>query len=162
MNAKRLCFIDTKPFADANLWTLGWEENWKDLKRILAPVTDMEFAVTDLESRLRIDDVRRRFDSSKSASARMILHVILDTKAPDKKGMADIAEMVLSIGVDPDLPSSRLWRPSHIVGQGGLPELVSTIFTCRPDMTARNNYNYDTPLQAAQRLYVSYTGRMRV
>ena len=155
MNAKKLCFLDTKPFADADLWMIGLEQNWEDLKRILAPVTGMEFAVTHLKSRLLIDDIRRRFDSSEDDGGRMILHEILLSNASDKKGMADIAEMVLSVGVDPDLAQNESWRPSHIVGCNAIPELVSTIFACRPSMTALNP-NKDTPLEAARKQeYVS-------
>lgn len=140
--------LDTSPFTDENLWELGLEKNWKELKRILAPVTGNDFAVTELKHRLIIDDIRRRFDSSKTKDGRTILEKILMSKAADKKEMADVAELILSIGINPDVPNAYGWRPSHIVGQEALVELAPTIFACRPDMTALNA-NKHTPLMAA-------------
>jgi hypothetical protein len=146
--------LNTHPFAEADLWQLGLEKNWEKLKKILAPVTNNTFAVTELKHRLLIDNIRRRFDSSKDSRGYTILGTILNTKAADKKRMADVADLVLSVGVHPDLPGINTWRPAHIVGEEALVELVSTIFACRPDMTALNS-NGRTPLTASQGRYVS-------
>jgi hypothetical protein len=155
MNSAMPEALDTNPFADSDLWQLGLEQNWSELKRILAPITDSNpFAVTDLKYRLLIDDIRRRFDSSKDSWGHTILGVILRTNAADKRRMADVADLVLSLGVHPDLASVRLWRPSHVVGGRALVELVPTIFACRPDMAAVNG-NDCTPLEASQSTYVS-------
>jgi hypothetical protein len=61
------------------------------LKKILAPLTSSEFAVTDLKHRLLIDDIRRRFDASKDSEGYAILAKILHANAADKKQMADVA-----------------------------------------------------------------------
>ncbi len=134
MNSAMPEALDTNPFADSDLWQLG--------------------AVTELKYRLLIDDIRRRFDSSKDSWGHTILGVILRTNAADKRRMADVADLVLSLGVHPDLASVRLWRPSHVVGGRALVELVPTIFACRPDMAAVNG-NDCTPLEASQSTYVS-------
>jgi hypothetical protein len=148
-------FLDTSPFADEDLWELGWEENWKELKRILGPVTGDNFAVTELKHRLLIDDIRRRFDSSKDMDGYTILSKILLTNASDYIKMTEVAALVLTAGVHPDLPNTKGWRPAHLVGHGARVELVSTIFACRPDMAARN-INKDTPSMAALKsTYVS-------
>jgi hypothetical protein len=135
--------LDTTPFADTDLWQLGLEENWEELKRILAPVTGKSFAATELKHRLLIDDIRRRFDSSKDDNGNTILNTILLTNAVDKRRMADVANLVLSVGVHPDLPDNDGRRPAHAVGVLALPELVETIFACRPDML------FSTPLKRA-------------
>ncbi len=147
--------LDTRPFSDADLWKLGREENWGKLKRILAPIIDNEkFAVTELKQRLLIDDIRRRFDSSKDSFGYTILAGILCTNATDKKKMAEVADLVLSLGVHPDLPDTDAWIPAHVVGAYALYELVPTVFACRPDMSALNNNNH-TPLEASRCTYVS-------
>jgi hypothetical protein len=157
MDSVALEALNTHPYADKDLWRLGEEKNWDDLKRILAPITGNDFAVTELKHRLLIDDVRRRFDSSKDGNGNTILNPILLTNAADKRRMADVADLVLSVGVHPDMPDDKGLRPAHIVSFRACVELVSTIFACRPDMTALDN-NEDTPLMAALRVnYVSTT-----
>jgi hypothetical protein len=140
--------LDTQLFADANLWELGFEKNWEKLKKILAPVTGNNFAVTEQKHRLLIDDIRRKFDASTTSSGRTIMEVVFVTNAANKRRMADVAELILSVGMNPDAPDDNGWRPAHIVGQAALVELVPTIFACRPDMTALNA-NKHTPFMAA-------------
>jgi hypothetical protein len=144
----------TRPFTDANLWQLGLEQHWEELQRILAPITRDDFAVTRLENRLLIDDIRQRFDYSKDGDGNTILNTILMTNAADKNRMSDVVELVLSVGVHPDVPNNNRRRPAHIVGQEALVELVPMIYACRLDMGALNSNNL-TPLTAAQATYVS-------
>jgi hypothetical protein len=156
MTSVKVELLDTSPFTAADLWQLGLEKNWDELKRILAPVINAKFAVTDLRHRLLIDDIRQRFDSSKDNRGYTILSIILYTNAADKKKMADVADCVLSLGIHPDLPGKNAWRPAHTVGALALVELVPTVYACRPDMKALNGLNR-TPLGASQATYVSKT-----
>ncbi len=145
--------LDSSTFEDGNLWELGVEKNWEELQTILAPVTGDDFAVTELTQRLLIDDVRQKFDSAKDSHENTILSRILLTNAADKIKMLNVAAVVMSVGVHPDVPAADGWRPAHIVGQEALVELVSTIYACRPDMAALNSNNL-TPLTAAQAAFV--------
>jgi hypothetical protein len=159
MTSEVLEFVNTSPFVDAELWRLGFEEHWGELKRILGPVTGKNFAVTELRHRLLIDDIRRRLDSSSApVVGTTILHEILANLNTDRKRIAVVADLVLSVGVNPDLRISGSWgdgcRTSHMVAVLGLVELVPTIFACRPEMTALNDFN-STPLEVASATHVS-------
>jgi hypothetical protein len=70
-------YMKTGSFTDANLWTLGDEEHWGKLKEFLAPITDKNFAVTSLQHRLVIEDIGRRFDSSKTRTGSTIVHTMM-------------------------------------------------------------------------------------
>jgi hypothetical protein len=78
-------FVDASPFADADLWKLGFEKNWEELKRILARVTDKKFAVTELEHRLLIDNIRQRIDSLKEEFGSSMLAIILLSQKKKKR-----------------------------------------------------------------------------
>jgi hypothetical protein len=76
--------------------------------------------------------------------------------------MAFVTKLILSLGVHPDLPNSNGWRPSHVVGQRAVVELVEIIFSCRPDMTALVNLSQHTPYDASTSTYVSIRRSIRV
>ena len=142
-----------------DLWKLGRRPNWERLQRILAAILAREsFFVGDDDSQQLVDHVRRRFDLSRESDGNSIVTRILlqDSGTNEQREkMAEVMKAVLSAGINPDLPATNGWRPSHVVGSFALLELVPVLFTCRPDMSAVNN-NRDTPLGAALSDYVSF------
>jgi hypothetical protein len=148
--------LDTRPFEDGDLWQLGLEKNWEELKRILAPITGKNIAVTEQKQRLLMDDIRRKFDSATDGDGRTIVSTILATDAAYqcKARMADALELVLSVGAHPDMPDAGSSRPAHLISERALVEFVATIFACRPDMCARNG-RVHTPYSASTSSYVS-------
>ena len=147
--------LDISPYSDETLWTLKDANKWDTLSRILHPVTNDDFCVKDVVSRLLVGDGRKKFDQSVGDSQRGLVYWILFDSS-EKLSWSDvkrieILKQVLSAGLNPDLPEANGWRPSHYCGSQALVHLTPMIFFCRPDMQAKN-VNGHTPLQAAKKL----------
>jgi hypothetical protein len=136
------------PFNVANLYEAGYNENWPRLRSVLEPIVNPLFAVTDLKTQYLVDTVRRLFDASVDSIGEGAIWKIA---LAQERGNGTL-EMLLSVGVDPDLPKNDAFRLSHVCGQEGWRETAGAVFLCRPDMAALTKGNC-TPLAAAQARY---------
>jgi hypothetical protein len=137
-------------FGNKELYLLGRKENWKDLELGLGTLDNGEFWIRTPEEEAFIDVVRDKFDESKNADGdRGAVHYMVGYWGGDN---GVLLQLLLSLGVRPDLPDVDNWRSSHVCGSWARPDSAAAIAACRPDMAAMNE-NSDTPLEAARTPY---------
>jgi hypothetical protein len=131
-------------FADADLWQLGLQKNWSKLRLIPAPLkeTNTSFGM-DLKCRLLIDDIRQRFDTCKDSRGFTILTIILCTNAADRKQTANVARLVFTLRVIPDLPANNAWTCAHSSADLAVVQVFPTTFASSAQMTALNIIHYN-------------------
>ena len=142
--------ISILPFTKDDLFESGRPENWRRLEKILSPIIREDFAVTSVDSQLMLDRTVKLFNETKNLHGEnTLIKMISKLDSPDD---AYRVQILLSVGVDPDIPDYNPSHPSHWCAFMGLLGAAEAVFSCRPSMKARDEYN-NTPLMAAQAEY---------
>lgn len=144
--------LDTSPYTDAELWKLGFKDNWDALEHILQPVVKEDFAVIDTNTQVFLDGVRKKFDSTGQTHGNNIITTIIARESSNTSSAEAFLKRLVLTGLSPDVPNREGTRPSHFLGREGTVELARIILPCRPDMNAQNRNGY-TPLIAATGTY---------
>jgi ankyrin repeat protein len=125
------------------LYNLGEENNHSTLNRLLANFD--HFQVCDELHEQQLDEVRKRFESSRdSDTGWSIIHLLIYDDCEERT-----LKRVVQLGIDLEMGDKDHWQPAHIAAFNGRLSHLQLLIACRVDIRAKNNWG-DTPLDKAR------------
>jgi hypothetical protein len=119
--------LNIHPFASHTLHATGLPEHSVQLKRILEPITKTNFAVLNAVSQVMVDETIKLFDPSMHTGTQWgILYEAVRHSQDDTR----VLELLLSVGINPDMPSNNNWRASHLCGGYAFLKPADVVFLC--------------------------------